>query len=227
MPKRNKRSAKARRKGRARRTMAMFTELSSRPSNSVVTPPTLSVQLKDTEVLSISATAISTQIVLSLNGPYDPYYPTGGGSCTGFSALIALYNLCMVRSASVSFSAHNSSNVPLTMYLFPWNSLQAPGPLNKDLITETPWCTYFNIFSGYHAYNPHTFSKRYDLAKLEGHELVPWVDYSCTSAADPLRQLTVAAGVISTDGATIGAGGTITTVITYDCVFWQKRLFSN
>lgn len=221
----DKRTRRASRKGRVN-ALGMVTGLSPLSNNTVI-PPSLTVQLKYQTVFQISASTLMTYESYSLNSPYDPLYGTGGGNCTGFPELASLYNYSMVSSCRVEATYQNTGEVPAYMFIFPRNSSQLPGALNRDLIFETPFSRYFEVFLGQTVFNPHKLTVSFSCSTLEGHELVPWIDYSCTASSDPTKQLTVQVGAASLDGATVGVAGFMNVVLTYRCTFWQKKLFSD
>lgn len=202
-----------------------YTKLLVGPDN-VVAPQTMPVTLRYQHEWPISPSSITTVTNFSLNSPYDPVYDVSGGNCTGFSQWMGLYTFCMVRSAHVRFSAHNTSGtVAAFMFAMPVNSSQSVPTVTRDLIMETGYSKWFDIYAGNSGYNPHTMELNYNLTAIEGHALIPWLDYSCTSSADPVKQLVVSLGVSSLDGTTTGMGGVLSAVVTYHCVMWQKRLF--
>lgn len=194
--------------------------------NNVIVPQSLTVQLKYQHFTAISPTSLTTLVNFSLNSPYDPVYDLSGGNCTGYSQLIALYQFCLVQSVLIRFSAQNTSAAqPAYMFIVPFNSTQSIPTLTRGLVMETPYGRWADLYFGNSAVNPHTITTGYNLRTLEGHSLVPFVDYSCTSSADPTRQLVASIGVSALDGATVGVSGSFTVVLTYNCFFWQKRIF--
>lgn len=52
----------------------------------------------------------SAYITIALNGPYDPLYTLGGGSCTGFRELAALYNRYIVDRCRITMRMRNGSS---------------------------------------------------------------------------------------------------------------------
>jgi len=65
----------------------------------------------------------------------------------------------------------------------------------------------------------------YNLRSLEG-SLSPKRDYSCSTGYNPVNNITVDVGVMGFNGAETGFAGQLSVIITYHCVFWQKKTFA-
>jgi len=171
--------------------------------------------------------------VYSLNSAYDPLYTVGGGSCTGYAQWIALYRYCRVTSVQIKYTVFNlhavESGFLITMYAVPFASWQigdSSSVPTLDLVKESTWSSFHDNFAGSHPSNPFTMVKSYNIADIEGTQLVPPIDYSSTVDTDPAKQVTVQVGIIATDGTTTGQTAFGTIEIQYQCEFYQRRVFS-
>jgi hypothetical protein len=167
----------------------------------------------------------------SVSSVFDPLFTTGGGSATGFSQWMQLYNYCFVNSVLVTFTVSNTSPISssngLIMFIVPVPNSQSPSPptATLDLARETPGSVFYQLGSGPSAHNPHTLNKAYTIKQIDGIDS-PRISYSCTASADPEFQPTLMVGVLSSDGVTTGLTYVYDVVLTYNCTLWQRRIFA-
>jgi hypothetical protein len=194
---------------------------------SLVAPESSTCWLKFQGLQDVNNLVPYTQVVYSLNSPYDPFVSTGGGNCTGFAEWMGLYDFCFVDRVQIEVSYYNTSTtVPAIMYVVPYPSYQTAGAPTRDLLLESQRAKSHTVFFGNTLHNPHTLTVEYDLAKLEG-SLVPKRDYSCSTGYDPVHEITAGVGVMGLNGAQTGFSGTFVTTISYHCQFWQKKTFAD
>lgn len=191
----------------------------------LVCPPRVSAILRFQGILQINPAVFATSASYAINNPYDPYIPTGGGSCTGYSQWMGLYDYCFVTSVDIRMTYHNTSTTaPGIQFVLPYPSSQTPGVVTRDVIMESVNGVYFENFCGQSSYNPHTLRVSYDLKRIEG-SLSPMRDYSSTADADPVHEIAATIGVMNEDGSATGASGTLSFQISYHCTFWQRKMF--
>jgi len=77
-----------------------------RPSD--VVPERLTGKLRFSENGSYNTGALTYATrTIAMNNPYDPIYTIGGGSCTGYAEMMALYEKSLVTSCRVQVSSAN------------------------------------------------------------------------------------------------------------------------
>jgi len=89
-------------------------------------PPKLEVTFRFQRVLALTAGAggYATE-EYSMNSPYDPLYTVGGGICTGFASLMALYSRFYVKKARLQFAPTSLSNSGDVYFVLPVRSDEA------------------------------------------------------------------------------------------------------
>lgn len=165
----------------------------------------------------------------ALNNAYDPVYTVGGGSCTGYSQWMALYQYARVESVEVMISAQNESTSVgkgITVFAVPFPSTQTPSVVpTLDLIMESAYGRSVDLFVGNSVLNPGQLAGEWSLKGIEGNSLVPRLSYSSTSSGGPDKIITCLCGIIASDGISIALTGSFKVRIVYRVLFWQRRVF--
>lgn len=166
------------------------------PRLTVYMPDVYRCALKHTEygVYNFDAVTISTQFVWSLNDWYDPYFQIGGGFCSGFENLSALYSSWIVYGCKITIVCTLSSQGDMIIALAPfkYNQAHPSGGQWRDYLTElTPrGCIYKTIKagnSGGSSSNYRTIRKYWSISRVEQRRFLEPELYAASGSAHPAR----------------------------------------
>jgi len=87
----------------------------------------------------------------SMNSPYDPLYTVGGGVCTGFASLMALYSRFFVKKARLQFAPTQLSNSGDVYFVLPVRSDEAAAGVvpTADMVMEGENSTFGLAMASY------------------------------------------------------------------------------
>jgi len=170
---------------------------------------------------------VYAQTEISMNSPYDPLYTVGGGVCTGFPNLIALYSRFFVNQARLQaqISGVTASAADL-MYILPVRSDEAAGGVipTLDMITEGQ-APVFNMLAA----SPQTqlvLRSSLSPSKFQGLTKQNKDELSGSIALDPVIQPAWYVGTYSTTGA-VGHNMTAILFVEYDTELYRPNTLSD
>jgi len=170
---------------------------------------------------------VYAQTQISMNSPFDALYTIGGGVCTGFPNLIALYSRFFVRKARLQSQISSiTASVADLHYILPVRSDEAAGGVipNLDMITEGQAGT-FNML----ATTPQTqlvLRSTLSPSKFQGLTNQNKDELSGSIALDPVIQPAWYVGTYSTSGA-VGHNMTAVLFVEYDTELYRPNTLSD
>jgi hypothetical protein len=183
--------------------------------------------------LSMSSTQ-SAYTAVTLNGLYDPLFALGGGSCTGFTELMALYNRYIVTHCSIRMNLRNTSSTSvgndIVGYILQVPSTQTNlvGSVVSEDILEARRCLTETI--------PYNNANQYkemvdlniDLCQLEAlPSLIAAYDaMSGTRSSNPNRTPIALCGVTRPGGTQASTQAEQLLVLEFKVVFYQPTTFT-
>jgi hypothetical protein len=180
-----------------------------------------------------TATLQSAYVALTLNGVYDPLYSLGGGSCTGFAALMALYNRYIVSNVRVTMRLRNSSSSApgndLVMFIWEIPSAQTGlvGTVVSEDILEARRCSTC-VIPYNSAFSYRELTRAVGIVELESIPslVADYANLSGTGSSNPNRTPIALAGVCRPTGAQAGSTCEGVFVMEFDTVFYSPAAFT-
>jgi len=158
-----------------------------------------------------------------MNSPYDPLFTVGGGICTGWSTLMALYSRCFVRNATLQVQPTTASHTSDVVYLLPIRSDEAAAGIvpTLDLVTEGQLGKFTITTNSIYTYQPLVDNR--SPVEFQGLGSVKSPsnkdDLSAAISADPVIQPCWSVGLIGSAGHTLSIG----VFIEYDCELYRPN----
>jgi len=155
----------------------------------------------------------------SINSPYDPYYPAGGGTCTGFSQYAALYSRFYVRKATIQVqpSVFGGTSLGDTFAIIPYTTDEVAGGFVPTIDNVENGKTVFNLVTSDPAHTYMCLRQTVCPHALEGLGLADRDELSGTSGADPTTQPCWAVTHFGAQGHTVS----YTVIIEYETEFYR------
>lgn len=190
---------------------------------STIMPSVLNTKLKYMDYFNLAtggAAAFQTTSFRA-NGAYDPVAGVGGGSCSGFSQLAAIYGKYKVIGSRIRIMAYNTCASPIIISIFARGSSgSAPGSptevqqksfeFGRDVRAKT--LVPYGSGTGY----PRCSLSFYRTTKsIEGNQSVTDEDYSATTGTNPLKGTYWDVNLCSLDGAAFNTTANAVIQITY------------
>lgn len=210
------------------------TELISNVGTTIV-PTRMSTVLRfQTVNNSLSfATTQSAYVTISVNGAYDPLYTLGGGSCTGFAELAALYNRYIVTKAHIRMDILNSStnsvgnNLVAFIAEIPASQVGMVGTTVSEDILESRRCTT-NLVSRSDAVEFRRIERDIDVLTLEGLPslMADYENLSGSKTANPDRTCVALCGATRPTGPQASNTAEVLVVVDYYMTFYQPTVFT-
>jgi len=183
---------------------------------------------------TLSAASVqSAYVSVALNGLYDPLFTLGGGSCTGFPQLMALYNRYIVSSTRLTARIRNSSSTSvgndLVAYVLEIPAIQANmvGTIVSEDVLEARRCTTAVIpYNNAHQYRE--LSRTVSIVQLEALPslLADYDDLSGTTNSNPTRTPIALVGITRPGGAQASSQAEMVLVVEFDTTFYQPTTFT-
>lgn len=180
-----------------------------------------------------TATTQSAYVSLALNGLYDPLYTLGGGSCTGFAALMALYNRYIVTNVRITARIRNGSSTSVgnDLVAFIWELPSAQtnlvGTVVSEDILEARRCTTV-VVPYYNTFQFRELTRVIDIRELEGLPtlLADYANLSGGPTSNPSRTPVALVGVCRPTGAQASSTAEGVFVVEFDCLFYSPAAFT-
>lgn len=179
------------------------------------------------------ATLQSAYVAISLNGVYDPLYTLGGGSCTGFAELMALYNRYIVTKSLVRMQLYNTStnsvgnNLIAFIAEVPASQTNLVGTvISEDILEARRTSTIFA--SRGDAVDNIRVQRLVDIVQLEGlpSPLADFEALSGSKSTNPVRTCVALVGATRPTGAQASNNAEAVIVVDYHVTFYQPTLFT-
>lgn len=234
------RPASRRKKIPGSRPTARRSPAAASPSANVSSPfpaqMVVNLRYNDHRNLALSASA-ANYVPYSINSVFDPYYPTGGGQCTGFPQWSRIYTRYYVDSLNVELHVVNisgaTSGCEVRAFALPVPhdqvaSMPVPAAITADIL-ESQGCQFATVtfLSGGFKDAVAYLRRRLIPWRIEGYPgvLPSYNDMSSLCTADPARQPVVLLGVVSSDSLS-GASKSvdIQVVLTYHVRFYAPTI---
>jgi hypothetical protein len=165
----------------------------------------------------------------SMNSPFDPLYTIGGGTCTGFTEWMTLYNRFYVTACRISSVIYNGGANTQFHYHMAMRSADAGAGVvpTLDRILEGRNSRYQMIWPGQHPSNGRALTVIYKPSAFEGlPNTSNREELSGDSASDPAIQPAVQVGFFG-PGATTGLTSNMLVVVEYTTLFYSPRLLGD
>jgi len=171
-------------------------------------------------------------LAFGINSVYDPYFTLGGGACTGFAEMMALYNRYIVSDAIVTVRVRNNSAAnagnDIVVYIVEVPSEQVSSsaiPIDENVLEVRNATTKVVPFATAGQYS--VLRRAVNVCRLEGLPSLI-ADYSAlsgTATTSPSRQPLVLAGVLRPLGSATGCIAEAIFTIEFSVTFYQPRVF--
>jgi len=180
-----------------------------------------------------AATQQSSYVAVVLNGCYDPLYSLGGGSCTGFTALMQLYNRFIVTSTRVTMRIRNGASTSIgnemIAYILEIPSIQVNmvGTMVSEDVLEARRCTTMVVpYNNTHQFRE--MSRTVDIRKLEALPslVAAYESLSGISNGNPARTPVALVGITRPGGAQASTTCEMILVLEFDVTFYQPTQFT-
>jgi len=167
----------------------------------------------------------------SMNSPYDPLYTVGGGICTGWAALMALYSKCYVHTATIKFQPTLfSAATPYgdIAFVLPVRSDEAAAGvvLTADMVTESQVST-FNVCTASSLTNYLAITDVRSPSEFQGlgprNRTSTKDNLSASVSTDPVIQPAWYVGLIAAAGHTLSGF----VLIEYTCELYRPNSLSD
>jgi hypothetical protein len=172
-------------------------------------------------------------LAFGINSIYDPYYTLGGGSCTGFAEMMALYNKYIVSNAVVTMRVRNNSAAnagnDIIAYILEIPSDQVSSsaqPVDENILEVRNATTKIVPYATTGQFS--VLRRSVNIVALEGLPSLI-ADYSGLSGninSSPSRLPLVLAGVLRPIGSATGCLAEAIFTIEFTVCFYQPRVFS-
>lgn len=156
------------------------------------------------------------------NSCRDPVYGVGGGSCTGFAELAALYRSYRVIGSRIRIWSYNTCNSPVIIGVIAQSSdYTMPGTAStfqQTLFERPDICRSRTLtpYTGTGMAHPRcAFSYYKSLRSLEGRKIVLDDDYTATSTSEPSVETLWNVCLVALDGAATSCTANVRVEITY------------
>jgi hypothetical protein len=180
-----------------------------------------------------TASTQSAYVSVVLNGCYDPLFTLGGGSCTGFTALAALYNRYIVTDTRVTMRIRNSSSTSvgndMVAFIFELPSIQTNmvGTIVSEDVLEARRCTTCVVpYNNTHQYRELTRSVVIRQLEALPSLVAAYDDLSGTPSGNPVRTPVALCGVTRPGGAQASTTCEMVLVLEFDVTFYQPTQFT-
>lgn len=215
---RTRRSRKTRPSYRRRRTFRASRR------NSIVVPKSFSNKMKYMDYFSFGSGGAASfqQRIFRLNSCRDPVEDLGGGSCTGFAELTALWKRYQVMGSRIRIWTYNTCASPIIIGVLAASSdyiVPGSGSLIQQTLFERPdICRSRTLtpYTGTGMAHPHaSFSYYRTVKSLEGRLYTEDQDYVSTSTTEPNNQLYWYVYACALDGTSVSITANVRIEITY------------
>lgn len=203
--------------------------LYKRPCNMVT--PTLFTKLRFQQYGAYnSGIASYTTASFRFNGPYDPVPTAGGGSCTGYPELAAIYNKHVVLASKITIWGYSTTATPFLFYIYARGSGSAVFTSNAEILNKAleygrdvrskkviPYgagTAYPRIFLSYYR----------TLKSIEGVTSKTDRDYIADTSTTPVTEAFWDTGLAALDGASTGVTANVLVQITYYVKFFDVKV---
>jgi len=240
-----RKAGKSSRNGGGRRNANQAGKLGSletySPSESICTVGTAIVPQKLSTVLrwqyvnnTLSvATTQSAYVAITLNGCYDPLFTLGGGTPTGFTELMALYNRYIVTKTRVCMRLRNGSSTSVgndhIAFIMEVPAIQANlvGSIVSEDILEARRCTTMTIpYANTHQYRE--MNRLVDICQLEALPslIADYDNLSGSRSTNPARSCVALCGITRPGGAQASNQEEGQFVVEFSVTFYQPTQFT-
>lgn len=201
-----------------------------RPSNMV--PSTLFTKLRYQQYGGFSSGGAASYSVTAFrfNGPYDPLAGLGGGACTGFPELAAIYNKYVVVASKITVWGYSTCTTPFLLFVYARSSgssifTSAAEILNKSLeygkdVRSRKLIPYSSATS----YPRFRFSYYRTLKSLEGVTAKTDRDYISDVSTTPVAQAYWDVGLCALDGVAVNVTANVMVHIIYYVKFYDVKV---
>lgn len=203
-------------------------------------PSQMFVKLKNVDTLDLSTAGANAGVALAIrvNGPYDPYYPTGGGTPSGYTQYANMYNmyLCYGASYKAIFTYYTNNQDATVCGMTAISSMElCPGLTSKygSWLTESKGAKWKSVpVKVYQDGNPlprYIFKKYCNVKRIECMPTLTNNDNNYTSLTNttPLRNTLLYCVNGTSDGSTQTASCKVEIVSTYYVKFFQPKIVYN
>lgn len=187
---RAKRSIAATRRNAYRRRRVRYSKKSRIPLE-VPTRQMVKLRFAETRNFGTTVAAAGAELKYSMNSVYDPYYPTGGGSCSGFSYWANMFESYVVKGCKFECTLWKAQGVKTTYagVIATRPDLSPIAPANyKDWIMESKGAGNYAVMLPLQAnvrYPAARFKRYYSVAKYVAPNKVTDPKFCGTSSSDP------------------------------------------
>lgn len=188
-----------------------------------IMPPVLTTKMRYMDYFNMATGGASAYytVPFRMNGAYDPVFAAGGGSCTGWNQIAAIYGKYRVLASKIEVWAYNTCTSPVIVSIFARSST---GSVPTSAVEVQQKSFEYNndvrakqlIPYGSGTSYPRCYLSMYkSIKRLENNRSNMDEDYSAATSTTPVLQTFWDVNLCTLDGASINSTANYTIRITY------------